>query len=319
MYEFVVHNKQFRLRLAEASTPNDKAGRGLLELCSFTTYLLQHAYRSTRAALYSHLALLILRVLVEDVNVDKKLCETTGDVQLCRQRPPTLPLTKGERPLAAVVLDVAMDTINHNLRTNLDVNLYYSAIGILLRITAYLHRSRTRLAYHWPELWRCLLSFVRFCSQYHEALRSIDGADVIVHQVVNLITLCLTQGEVFLPDSAAVDDLFYKVIESNSDLTALNVRNRLDKPPAGPNIKTLMDAGLHFTNAFDKANGKAKNVSTKDVMKVIKDGYETLAIEAREGTDNWTPYREQDYKTEVKKITRVVVADTRRLAVPMNQ
>ena len=310
VYEFVLHNKAFCSRLV------GDGYRGFLELCSFTTYLLQHAHRSTRAALYAHMALITFRIVVEDPSANKRLCETTGDARLCRQRPPTLPMAKGERPLAAVVMDVAVDAVNHNLRTNLDVNLYFSAIGILFRIATFLIKSRTRIAYHWNELWRCLLSFVKFCSQYHDVLQSIDGAQVIVRHTVNLITLCLTQGEFFLPNAEAVDDLFYKVVESHKDLEALKTRYGLDKSNAGPNIKTLINAGLHFTEALDKANNKAKGVSTKDVMKAIKAGYETLSIEAREGTDHWTPYREQDYKAEIKKITRAVIADTRRLALP---
>ncbi|KAF2154428.1 DUF1741-domain-containing protein [Myriangium duriaei CBS 260.36] len=312
IYEFVVHNKQFCSQLIS------DGGRGFWELCSFTTYLLHHAHRSTRAALYSHMALIILRIIVEDSPANKRLCETLGDVRLCRQRPPTLPITKGDRPLATVIIDVATDAINHNLRTNLDVNLYYSAIGILLRITTHLSKSRTRLAYHWNELWRCLLSFVRFCAQYHDALRNIDGSNVIVHHTINLITLCLTQGEAFMPSSEAVDDLFYKVVESHKDLEALKTRYGLENSAAGPNIQTLIDASLHFKEAFDKSNKKDKGVSTKDVMKVIKDGYETLSIEAREGTDHWTPFREQDYKAEIKKITRVVVTDARKFSLPTN-
>ncbi|GAM85236.1 hypothetical protein ANO11243_032400 [Dothideomycetidae sp. 11243] len=316
IYEFVVHNKQFTHQMIKNSGTAGSDAFGFAELCSFTTYLIQHAYRSTRAALYSHLALTIMRIVVEDPTTNKRLFETLGNPRLCRQRLPTLPLTKGDRPLTAAVLDVAMDAINHNLRTNLDVNLYFSALGILLRSVSYLCKSRSRLSYHWNELWRCLLSFIRFCSQYHEALRGIDGANIIVYDTVNLITLCLTQGEAFLPDPAAIDDLFYKVIESHSELEGLQTKYELEKSPVSANIKTLMDASLHFTDAFDKAGGRAKSISTKDVMKVIKDGYETLSIEAREGTDHWTQYREQDCKTEIKKITRIAVADARLLAVP---
>ena len=214
-----------------------------------------------------------------------------------------------------IILDVAMDALNHNLRTNLDVNLYFSALGILTRILSYLYNSRTRLAHHWSELWRCLLSFLRFCSQYHQTLRSIDGAQTIVQEAIDLITLCLTRGEGFLPDTAAIDDLFYKVVESHNELTALATRWQLSETPVGPNIRMLIDAGERLTESLGKVNGRSRSVSTKDVMKVIKDGFDTLSMEARDETDQWTLYREQEYKAEIKKITRVVVADGRRLAV----
>ncbi|TKX21237.1 hypothetical protein C1H76_6778 [Elsinoe australis] len=315
-YDFVLQNKQFCLQLINELPSKDKPATGFSELCSFASYLLQHAYRSTRAALYSQLVLLILRIVVEEPTTMKKLTETTAEVRLCRQRQPFLPMTKGERPFAAVLLDIAMDCLNHNLRTKLDVNLYYSTIGIMTRIVSHLTRNHTRLAYHWPELWRALLSFVRFLSQYPEQLRSIADVEEVVQSLVNLITLCLTQGEAFLPDTASLDDLFYKVVESNSYLEKLRDEYQLSKSAVGPNIDTLIGAGYHFTEAFDKAGGNKKNVYPKDVMKVIKDGYETLSIEAREGTDHWTPYREQDHKVEIKKITRVVVADAKILGTP---
>ncbi|KAG8624543.1 hypothetical protein KVT40_007610 [Elsinoe batatas] len=313
LYDFTNHNKLFALQFVSEVKGKEKTITGFGELCSLSSYLLQHAYRSSRAALYSHLVLLILRILVEDAAVVKKLAENTNDVRLCRQRQPYLPLVKAERPYAAILLDVAMDCLNHNLRTKLDVNLYYQTIGLMVRILSYLNRSRTRLEYHWPELWRSLLSFVRFLSQYKDQLRGIADIEEVVHSLVNVITLCLTQGEVFLPDTASLDDLFYKVVESNDPLQRLRDGYNLSQSPVASNIDTLIGAGVHFTEAFDKAGGNKKNVSPKDVMKIIKVGYETLSIGARDGTDHWTPYREQDNKVQIKKITRAVVADAKTL------
>ncbi|PNS20990.1 hypothetical protein CAC42_3327 [Sphaceloma murrayae] len=312
LYDFVLQNKSFCLQLITESRPV----RGLSELCSFSSYLLQHAYRSTRAALYSHLALLILRILTEDAPAMKKIAEEPAEVRLCRQRQPFLPVTKGERPYAAILLDIAMDCLNHNLRTKLDVNLYFSTLAILLRVLTHLSRTRTRLAYHWPELWRSLLSFVRFLAQYREQLSSVGDIVQVVQSLVNVITLSLTQGEVFLPDNTSLDDLFYKIVESRDPLVKLRDGYDLSNSPVSANIDTLIGAGVHFTEAFDKAGGNKKNVYPKDVMMAIKDGYDTLSIDAREGTDHWTPYREQDYKVEIKKITRVVVADAKVLGMP---
>jgi hypothetical protein len=93
---------------------------------SLTSYLFQHAHRSTRAALYTYLSLFILHILIEDQLLVKRLCndENKLSVRLCRQRQPYLPLVRTDRVPAAVILDLMVDGINHNLRRRLDVELY---------------------------------------------------------------------------------------------------------------------------------------------------------------------------------------------------
>ena len=93
---------------------------------SLTSYLFQHAHRSQRSSLYTYLSLFILQLLVEDQPLVKRLSndDTKLSVRLCRQRQPYLPLTKGERVPAAIIIDLMIDGINHNLRRKLDVELY---------------------------------------------------------------------------------------------------------------------------------------------------------------------------------------------------
>jgi hypothetical protein len=81
---------------------------------------------STRAALYTYLSLFILQILVEDQLLVKRLCsdESKLSVRLCRQRQPYLPQVPGDRVPAAVMLDLMIDGINHNLRRRLDVEFY---------------------------------------------------------------------------------------------------------------------------------------------------------------------------------------------------
>ena len=92
---------------------------------SFTSYLFQHAYKSNRATIFSYLSFLILQILTEDTHLVKQICNTDlkVSVRLCRQKPPLLPILKGKRPIACYILDIVIDTINHNLRRRLDVEL----------------------------------------------------------------------------------------------------------------------------------------------------------------------------------------------------
>lgn len=316
VYDFIQSNKTVGLQLVSNIGDEKHPKYGLSGLLSFASYLLQHAHRSTRAALYAHLILINLQIMVEDSQLIKRLTETSTSVRLCRQRPPYLPITKADRPLAASIMDVMVDCINHNLRTKLDVSLYQTSIAVIRRLLSFLTRSRTRLSYHWPELWRALLSFVRFLTQYAEQLKGLPDIDNVVHGLVNLLALSLTQGEIFVQDNGAMDDLFYKIVESSAQLAAFQDAYQLKRSPVADNMTTLIGASEHFKDSLNAANGKSKNVSPAEVMKAIKSGYETLAINAREGTDQWHAYRESDHKVELKRIARVVAADARVLGMP---
>jgi len=317
LYDFILLNKLVAVQLVTNVGDEKNPLCGVLGLLSFASYLFQHAHRSYRAATYAHLVLIILRVMLEDTGLSKRLCEIAASTRLCRQRPPYLPLTKSSRPLAAILIDVMVDCLNHNLRTKLDLTLYLGTIGVLLRTISFLAKTRTKLVYHWPELWRSLLSFVRFLTQYADHLKGLRDTDKLAHDTVNLITMCLTQGELFLPDTNAMDDLLYKIVESSFQLSRFRDAYGLKKSAVAENMAALIGASEHFKESLDAASGKTKNVSTVEVMKTIKDGYETLSLDVRVGTDQWQPYREVDHKVELKRIARVVATDARLLGVPI--
>ena len=125
-YDFANANKVFCFNLIKLQSEKATDPSPLSAYLSLTSYLFQHAHRSPRAALYTHLSLLILNILIEDPLLMKRLSgdESKLSVRLCRQRQPYLPIVKGDRAAAAVILDLTIDGINHNLRRRLDVDMY---------------------------------------------------------------------------------------------------------------------------------------------------------------------------------------------------
>ena len=125
-YDFANANKVFCFNLVTLQADKKMDASPLSAYLSLTSYLFQHAHRSARAASYAYLSLFILQTLVEDQVLLKKLCseESKLAVRLCRQRQPYLPLVRGERVPATVVLDLMIDGINHNLRRRLDYDFY---------------------------------------------------------------------------------------------------------------------------------------------------------------------------------------------------
>lgn len=131
-YDFTNSNKLFGYHMVHLKPEKNNEESPFSSFLSLSSYLLQHAYRSARVSHYAELSLFTLRILVEDPTLCKHICSDDGKrkVRLCRQRQPFLPLVSGDRVLATVIFDIMIDTISHNLRRRLDVNLYRSALQI---------------------------------------------------------------------------------------------------------------------------------------------------------------------------------------------
>lgn len=309
-YDFSHANKLFCFNLVTLSAEKGEE-QPMASFLSLTSYLLQHAFLSNRATSYAHLSLMVLRLIIEDQLLCKRICseESKVAVRLCRQRQPYLPVVKGDRTLATSVLDTMVDGISHNLRRRLDVSLYNLCTGIMLRIISYLSRSRTRLQYHWSELFRSLISLIKFLTTYASDIKGLPHVETLLDLVVNLLALSLSSGEAFLPTPAAYDDLFYKTVESGDALVKFRDTYGLANRPSN-SIGTLVSVSAHYKTMLE-SGGSRKNLTSTQVAEVIKQGYETLSIQAKEGLDGWEKYREADERTLLKKMARATVGDVK--------
>jgi len=310
LYDFTLANKLFCHHLITLPSESKEHPAPFGAFVSFASYLYQHAYRTTRASLYSYLTLLILLILVEDRTIAKLLCDTMAPVRLCRQRAPHLPLPKSvERPYAEAIIDLLVDGVNHNLRKRLDTSFYIQNMNVLSQLLDYLAKSRTKLHYHWPELWRSLLSFVRFLDQYADDLKSLVDTTRMVHALIDLLSYALTAGEAFLPNAKDYDDLFYKLVESGEALIKLRDAYELSLSDEKSSINTLIGVSQHYHELIESHRTKREHLSPNEVTKIIQQGYETLRIESTDDMGQMERFREIDHKAELKKITRVAVGD----------
>lgn len=313
LYDFVLTNKLFCHHLLTQKALEKDRPAPFSMFISFNSYLYQHAYRSSRSSVYASLTLIVFLILVEDSTTAKILCETTGPVRLCRQRPPHLPLPKGDRSYAAAIIDILVDGINHNLRKRVDTNLYIQKLAVLSKLLSYLAKSRTKLTYHWSELWRSLLSFVRFLVTYSEDVKKLAKSTELVAALVDTLTVALSGGEAFLPDAAAYDDLFYKLVESGEGLIKLRDAYSISSDSEKSSINTLISVSQHYKEMIESQRAKKEHLSPREVNKIIKDGYESLSFDTKEDVEETLKFREVEYKTELKRITRTVVADAAAL------
>lgn len=319
-YDFVSANKLFCYNLVSSPADTKSHESPFSAFLSLTSYILHHAYRSDRSTLYGILNLSTLRILTEDAVLCKCICnptETLFHVRLCRQRQPFLPATLSPRPAVAHILDLAIDTINHNLRRRLDLDLYVGCTNLIHRLVCYLAQNHIHVLYHWSLLWQSLLALLRFLQTYATDFiaQPIDIAALLT-PLLKSLALAATQGVAFLPIAADYDDLFYKFVENYEYMTKLQAA--YDLPLQTSAIAVPLAVAKHFHTLLEEEiqQGKlGKNPSPKDVLKVVRKGYETLAVPPMDGMglENWERYREAEEKGMIKKVGRKAVEDVRIL------
>lgn len=226
--------------------------------------------------------------------------------------------------------------------------------------------NKIRLTYHWSELWRTLLSLMRFLTTYATDLTSNPKTHTLTSSLADLMAFCVSAGDTFLPDPASYDDLFYKLVEtgpviskfrdvyaftSTTTGTGASTTPHLEKPAAvsvtanndvhAAAVDTLLSVSTHFyTLLFHSEGGsdataaarvapspkpdgeptpvalpaiKKKNLSPREVHRIIKQGYDTLSIQPPEGLTTWSRWRETEWKGELKRAARCAVDDARQL------
>lgn len=208
--------------------------------------------------------------------------------------------------------------------------------------------NKVRLLYHWSELWRTLLSFVRFLTTYPSDLVQNPKIHRLVSSVTDLLTFCIACGDSFLPTPDAYDDLFYKIVENGPTLQKFkNIYKPTSNSRISPTypIDTLLSVTSHFHSLLlepdeivvkatdSNKNGspatsappQRKQLSSKEVHEIIQKGYDTLSIQMEESLIAWDNWREADWRTELKmkaryavNDTKVLVAKTKRQVPPMS-
>lgn len=313
-----------------------------LSLC---TFLFQNQHKVTRAALYSRLCLLILRIIVESpiaanasssktpsLLVDDDL--RTSSIIVARQRAPYLPLvtdTSGQASLSSssssgphqgrllieALLDALQCALRYNMKRALDVDMYVLALTTLFQTIHFLRQAKFHVKYHWSELWKTLMSLVRFInshpkpSQHSSSSSSSSGASTptsstinlngnhgpvetpgqegsaeyseIVNLIVLILATSLINGNSFMGNGDDYDDLFYKIIEGSDSLIKLQkiFANTLSNNKS-PSMTVLQAAINHYAALLPKSvltdKSSKQQMNSQQITSIIREGYQTLSL-----------------------------------------
>ncbi|KAI4528315.1 DUF1741-domain-containing protein [Schizophyllum commune Loenen D] len=201
----------------------------LLTTLSFASYVLTHAtsIATLRSLGYANLVMNVLLNIAENDKAVKALCEPSSmALRLCRQRQPLLPAPKAGRAPLCAVLDCCVLWLRHNLHKRIEAHMYRMCIWICHRIVWDLQVWRTRLDYHWSELWAATLGLLTFLSTKLgdllttgeiEALISEASTDSAL-QTLSFLHLALWSSERFLPTPEALHVFIYELVRSADSL-----------------------------------------------------------------------------------------------------
>ncbi|KAG0346687.1 hypothetical protein BG004_001081 [Podila humilis] len=221
-------------------TSTDHTGKsdresGLGIYLSFTSYLFQHN-RTHRTSPYTHLCLITLLILVEDPTFYPHICSIPQSqdtspvaihgeqpvnesfIRLCRQRLPVLPKVKQARPLGAVLLDVILGFLKHNMKKKMQIDSFRIAIAVIISVASRFKTLRVRLTFHWVEMWNTLQGLVKFLHGNIKTFQHLPEARDLVAEVVDLINYFVTYGDLIMPDPASLYALYYEVVRSGIDV-----------------------------------------------------------------------------------------------------
>ena len=152
----------------------------------------------------------------------------------------------------------------------------------------------------------------------------------LINPFLATLALAVISGESFLPDAAAYDDLFYKLVEAGEYLARFKEAfpsnpghaEGMNSNPNGPTtapIDILIQVSTHYHDLVGAEKGKGRvsnNLSPREVSRVIRQGYETLSLPAMDGLDRFDRFREGDERGMLKRVARVAIDDTKKLLRP---
>jgi len=331
-YDFTTANPLFINTFLTLPPPSKGQESPLSSFLSYTSYILHHAHRSDRCTHYAQLSLTIIRLILEDAPSAKTLSTTPPlAIRLCRQIPPLLPPSPKPRSPIEAILDIITDALTHNLRLRFPLALYTSTLTLLHRTLTHLIRTSTRLPYHWPLLWQTLLSLLRFLTTYAPSLQAQNPPSTLhdlLHPFLATLALAVSEGDTFLPSPEAYDDLSYKLVEASHVLQKFQslYLPSSSAPTSAPTpssstataqaLITLLYISTHYHNLLETEKA-GKNLSPKEVSRVIRKGYETLRVpeEGKEGLMAVERWREGEERVFLKRVGREAVGDGRRVVL----
>lgn len=307
-YEFINANNVFARLLLETPATDAKVFKSayppFVNFLSLSTYLFQNQHKTTNAALYARLHLLILRLLVEAPSSSSVTMLLLSDdlktkgINVCRQRAPNLPLVSEPRLLIEGVLDAIQCALRYNMKASLDTDMYNLAFTVLFQVIHLLRANKYKLSYIWSELWKTIISLVKFINSHPPSTNAAPAYEKLSKSISLVLASALIHGDDILSDTKDYEDLLYKFMESS---VAFEKFNKLFPGLASTPSMSVINAAInHYKKLLQEQPGTAKksffsfviggggatsasaaantDLTPQKVSEIIRKGFDTLSL-----------------------------------------
>eukprot|EP00035_Acanthoeca_spectabilis_P001335 m.79355 g.79355 ORF g.79355 m.79355 type:complete len:703 (+) comp10796_c0_seq1:77-2185(+) len=305
---------------AAAAITQSESTNLLSSFLTFSSYLL-HDTKPTETAAFCYLCWTTLLCICEDVHVGQFLHDTKVTVPITlfyaekRHRPAEIK-KRESGPLAAAVFDLCVEFMLGHLKKNLQADLYSTCLGVIHRLLCYQKKHQIRLRFEWKSLWTALITICSFVVGHEAVLIEQTDIFALSSQVITNLNLFITFGDTFLPDPSSYDELYYELIRVHNTFEGLyNMARRHTRGPHGPSAEKLVGDLVNIraiTNHFNpriatwKSEKGLTTLSTEEVLKLVRDNYDTLTLKLFSGLVKVVPFEETEEHTA--KLSRVVHA-----------
>eukprot|EP01133_Synstelium_polycarpum_P007882 gene7882-9253_t len=319
LYELVYQNDTFtRLLVSGALTQSNSSCPEIIkQFFMYCGYLASDTQKESKSH-FSRLCLNILICISEKIELEDYFHDVKTSSYIFIYSKKSLspdPRELEKHPISCYVVDIVNQFIKCNLKGKLPADIHSKAITCIHRIVSYKKKTQQRLPIRWSDTWSSLFSLLTAINATADRAQ-LNEIFPIGMEAINIFNLFINYGDLFLPQPSDYDDLFYEIIRAGQVISNFSLLVELEDPTGALmnnllNIKSIIS---HFNGQIQKwaLDNPEGALTYEQVVKIIKDNYETLRLKLQENLDQYERYVESAKEgTFYRQLIRYLVQDTK--------
>ncbi|KAK9880268.1 hypothetical protein WA026_010141 [Henosepilachna vigintioctopunctata] len=323
---------QQRIDMSISNIPFDVTSQPSNLLVTFFTYcsIVMQNTKTESGSNTVKLCFIILGCITEDQYANSLMHDVslTFKVHLyrlpMRHRKFLAETTTSSQPLVCTLLDLLIEFILSHMMKKFPMELYILCVNVIQRILCYQKRCKTRINFHWRELWTALLSLLRFIVQNENYLAKKMNIFHLSLSVVNILNFFITYGDTFLPTPGSYDELYYEIIRMHQvfdNVHSMGLRYttndgefKNDALKLNNSLINVRGIIKHFNPKIEKwlsVNGLS-TPTEQQILDIVKKNYDSLTLKLQDSLEQYERYCEKP-KHEIffNQMVESIVKDTR--------
>lgn len=326
---FVPVLTQWRAR--ENNSEEDRPDAGSPPLATFLEYtsLLQQNIRDKKKYNATMVAFNILTLIAQDQYANSFLHDSSVKFRLrlhrapLRHRPVRLSDSNAiaASTFAAWIVEICAEFVISHLMKCFPLKIHALAIGVMHRLLIYQKRAKTRLNFNWRVIWETLIHLLRFVVSNISSLsrqHSIQEIHQLISQVLIVLNIFITFGDIVLLSTTSYDELYYELIRLKETFALLEkyiekaIRDDVDAEGSRRCMALLFNIRAiqkHFEPILEDSH--SQGLSEKEVLALIQSNYDSLNLRMLDGLDHFGSVSSSSLNSITVEVVRNVIVNTR--------